>query len=97
MSAEQALDDAMQRRVWGTYTVHLRDGRVTHAVLRETQQPSANPRLAALVQQQRAAQEALASGEDQELVYARLRGGKLVLLAIERHTIRTPNTGENKD
>jgi hypothetical protein len=90
------LQDAQERKVWGTYTIHLRNGLITHTVLRETRQPSSEPRLASQVMNHPQAQEARESGEDRELVYARLRENKLTLIAIEHHRIRTPNNGAEK-
>jgi hypothetical protein len=92
----QELLDAQARKVWGTYTVHLRNGMITHTVLRETRQPSSDPRLASQVMQHPQAQEARESGEDRELIYARVRDNKLTLIAIEHHRIRTPNNGAEK-
>ncbi len=94
--AEQ-LADAQARGVWGTFTVHLRGGEVTHTSLRETFQPSSDPRLSAQVQHHPLAKEALSEHLDRELVYARLRGGKLTLLAVEKHAMSTPTNGARKD
>jgi hypothetical protein len=91
------LADAQGRGVWGTFTVHLRAGEVTHTVLRETFQPSSDPRLSSQVQQHPLAKEALTERLDREMVYARLRGGKLTLLAVEKHRMGTPTNGERKD
>lgn len=79
------LDEARKRGLWGTLIFHFREGRVTHITERETSQPSNNRGLAHLVNQTAAVQEEIAQGSDCELVFVRIRGGKLIRLATERY------------
>lgn len=81
----RALNYFMDLGRWGKVVVHFEAGRVKHVETSETYRPINQRSLAAIVGSHPAVAAAIQAGETKEFVFARLRGGKLSLLAVETH------------
>lgn len=79
------LDYFTRGRRWGTVTIHYESGKIKLVQTSESFKPSSYTQLAAAVSKDPTVAAALRSGEAQEIVMARIRGGRLTVLAVETH------------
>lgn len=98
MKVADILARFASQRLWGSVTIHFMGGCVTHVQDRRTVRPSADRRLAAIVGDTPEVAASLAAGESREFVFARVRGGRLALLAVETHHTQEANdVGQGQD
>lgn len=81
----RALDWFARNGLWGTVTARFERGTLKDIETHETVRPQNQANLAAIVGAHPAVAAALLSGEAKDFVFARLREGKLTLLAVESH------------